>query len=277
MIKKKILRLYPLPAKEVALSGLYLSHRLFELGEKERPFVYANFLSSLDGRIAVEDLATGETYLPKALTTRADFRLFLELLAQADCLITHGGYLRALARGRLGNILQVDAHPLGGDLLEWRERHGLPPQPAVAIASASLDFPLPPELRASGQEVWIFTGEGADPLRVAAWRREGYPVLFAGRTEWVEGGALVEALSDLGYRSLYLIAGPRMLDTVVREGCLSRLYQTISHQLLGGEAFRTMVPGPLLGERGYLELRELYYDREGEGVGQWFAWFEPLS
>ncbi len=275
-MEKRLLRLYPLPAQEVALKGLYLSHRLFELGSPGRPFVYANFLASLDGRIAVEDLATGEPYLPKTLTTPTDFRLFLELLAQADCLITHGGYLRALARGKLGNILQVDAHPLGKDLASWRRRHGLTPQPAVAIASASLDFPLPPELRTHGQEVYIFTGEGADPVKVEGWRREGYPVLLAGRTAWVEGERLIEALSALGYRTLYLIAGPRMLDTVVRDGCLSRLYQTISHQLLGGELFRTMVPGPLLGERGYLKLRELYYDAEGPPVGQWFSWFEPL-
>lgn len=276
-MKREILRLYPLPAQTVELSGLYLEHRLFERGTKNRPFVYANFLASLDGRIAVEDLLTGETYLPKVLTTPADFRLFLELLAQADCLITHGGYLRALTQGKLGNVLQVDAHPLGEDLAEWRRRHGLSSQPAVAIASASLDFPIPPELRRCGQKVYIFTGEAADPIKVASWQKEGYPVFFAGRTAWVEGKAIVEALSALGHKTIYLIAGPRMLDTIVRDGCLSRLYQTISHQLLGGEAFRTMVPGgPLLREQGHLKLCALYYDPEGPVVGQWFSWFEPL-
>ncbi len=274
-MQKQIFRLYPSPFAQVTLEGLYLDHHLYRLGTADEPFVYANFLASLDGRIALEDIHTGRTYLPKSLTTSADFRLFLELEAQADCLITHGGYLRALAEGRLGNILQIGAHPRGADLVDWRRRHGLPPQPAIAIASASLDFIIPESVRRHGQKVYIFTGEEADPVKVAAWRREGYPVIFAGRGEMVEGGRLIPLLGRLGYRSLYLIAGPRMLDTVVRSGRLHRLYQTITHQLMGGELFRTLVPGPELGPAGHLTLRSLYYDPAGPGgAGQWFAQFD---
>ncbi len=274
-MQKQIFRLYPSPFAQVNLEGLYLEHRLHTLGTADKPFVYANFLSSLDGRIALEDMHTGETYLPKSLTTPTDFRLFLELEAQADCLITHGGYLRALAQGRLGNILQIGAHPRGADLVDWRRRHGLTPQPAIAIASASLDFIIPEAVRRHRQTVYIFTGEGADPVKVAAWRREGYPVIFAGRGEMVEGGRLIPLLGRLGYRSIYLIAGPKMLDTVVRSGWLHRLYQTITHQLMGGELFRTMVPGPELGPAGHLTLRSLYYDPAGPGgAGQWFAQFD---
>lgn len=274
-MQKQIFRLYPPPFAEVPLEGLYLGQRLFELGTPKRPFVYANFLASLDGRIALEDIQTGQTYLPKSLTTPADFRLFLELQAQADCLITHGGYLRALAAGKLGNILQVGAHPIGRDLLAWRVSQGLSPQPAIAIASSSLNFVIPSSVRDYQQPVYIFTGEGADPVLVEAWRREGYPVILAGSREIVEGRRLIPILGQLGYRSIYLIAGPTMLDTVVRGGYLSRLYQTITHQLMGGEAFRTMVPGPELGLTGHLRLRCLYYDPAGPGgAGQWFAQFD---
>ncbi len=274
-MQKQIFCLYPPPFAEASLEGLYLGQRLFELGTPKRPFVYANFLASLDGRIALEDIHTGQTYLPKSLTTPADFRLFLELEAQADCLITHGGYLRALAAGRLGNILHVGAHPAAEDLVNWRRSQGLAPQPAIAIASASLDFVIPDSVRTHGQAVYIFTGEGADPVRVDAWRREGYPVIFAGPGQTVEGRRLIPMLGQLGYRSIYLIAGPAMLDTVVRGGYLNRLYQTITHQLMGGEAFRTMVPGPELGLIGHLRLRSLYYDPAGPGgAGQWFAQFD---
>ncbi|BCX88530.1 hypothetical protein MIN45_P0899 [Methylomarinovum tepidoasis] len=274
-MQKQIFRLYPAPFAEVPLPGLYLQHRVFALGSPQKPFVYANFLASLDGRIALEDLHTGQTYLPKTLTTPADFRLFLELEAQADCLITHGGYLRALAEGRLGNILQIGAHPSGADLLPWRRQQGLAPQPAIAIASASLDFVIPDSVRAHRQQVFIFTGEGADPDKVTAWRKEGYPVIFAGRDTLVEGRRLIPILGELGFHSIYLIAGPAMLDTVVRSGHLQRLYQTITHQLMGGEAFRTMVPGPELGPAGHLILRALHYDPAGPGgAGQWFACFD---
>ena len=271
---KEIFRLYPPPFASVPLNGLYLQLNLHALGTPESPFIYANFVSSLDGRIALED-AGGQTYLPKRLTSPEDFRLFLELECQADCLITHGGYLRALAAGRLGNILHIGHPEAGRDLPAWRSAHGLPPQPAVVVASASLDFPMPASLREHGQTCYIATGAQADPSRVAYWREQGYEVLFAGDGTGVEGAALSRCLSERGYRRPYLIAGPRMLDTMVRGRRLARLFQTVTHQLMGGERFRSVLAGPELGDAGHLKLVSLYYDPDSpEGSGQWFCEFE---
>lgn len=271
----KLLCLYPPPFREVPVEGLYLSHRVHEQGNENSPFVYANFLSSLDGRIALEDVELGTSYIPKHLTTDSDFRLFMELHAQADCLITHGGYLRALGQRKLGNVLQVGTRPEHSDLAEWRRRNGLKPQPAVIIASASLNFPIHESLQEFGQEVYIATGRRADPARVRYWRKKGYRVLLTGEDKWVHGAPLIRELSALGYKSIYLIAGPHMLDTIVREKQLSRQYQTITHQLLGGEEFRTLLPGPILGPEGNLTLESLYYDPDSPaGSGQFFTRFE---
>lgn len=271
---KTIFRLFPPPFEEVALEGLYLRLNLHRLGTPEKPFVYANFLTSLDGRIALED-SSGQTYLPKSLTTPNDFRLFLELECQADCLITHGGYLRSLAEKRLGNILQIGLTDTTRDLAEWREAQGLVPQPAIVVASASLDFPMPPSIREHGQACYIATGEQADPAKLDYWRRQGYDIILAGKGRMVEGDVLTRRLGELGYRTIYLIAGPHMLDTMVREGRLARLFQTITHQLMGGEVFRTLLPGPELGPFGHLKLLSLYYDPSSPlGAGQWFAQFE---
>lgn len=246
------------------------------MGTPQQPFVYANFLSSLDGRIALEDPLTGQSYLPEVLTTPDDFRLFLELEAQADCLITHGGYLRALAEDRLGNILQIGLREEHRDLAAWRLQHGLAAQPAIVVASSSLDFPMPECLRTHQQTCYIATGATADPARVAYWQAQGYEVITAGNGKQVEGTPLVNALASRGYRRLYLIAGPQMLDTMIRDGQLSRLYQTISHQLMGGEVFHTLLPGAELGRQGQMKLRELYYDENSPSrSGQWFAQFEP--
>ncbi len=274
---KKIQRLYPAPSQEVFLQGLYLEQCIYELGSFEKPFVYANFLTTLDGRIALEDNHTGTSYLPKTMTTSDDFRLFLELHAQADCLITHGGYLRALAAGQLGNILQVGNSHNSADIVEWRRQRGLPAQPAIVVASSSLDFSLPQSISDHGQECIIATGENADSDRIAHWENQGYKVLRAGSHLQVEGAPLVSGLSQLGFRRLYLIAGPQMLDTMIRDRQLSRLYQTITHQLMGGEAFHTLLPGAQLGDLGHLRLNSLYYDPLSEnGVGQWFIRFDTL-
>lgn len=273
-MSKSIYRLYPPPYEEVGLRGLYLREALHLRGSVDRPFVYANFLTSLDGRIALEN-ADGQLHLPKALTTPDDFRLFLELQCQADCLVTHGGYLRALDQGRLGNVLQIGAHELGKDLVDWRVKQGLSPQPSIVIASASLDFPMPKSIRENGQACYIATGEGADPGRVAAWRQEGYEVIFAGRGSMVEGAMLTSRLGELGFRTIYLVAGPHMLETMVRESRLALMFQTISHQLMGGEVFSSLVPGPELGPFGHLKMVSLYYDPAAPtGAGQWFAQFE---
>lgn len=270
-------RLFPPPYGEVGLRGLYLGLGLHKLGRPGQPFVYANFLASLDGRIALED-AEGVAYLPKHLTTPDDFRLFLELQAQADCLITHGGYLRSLQAGRLGNILQIGLREDSADLAEWRAGQGLKPQPDIVIASASLDFPLPDSIRAHGQTCYIATGAKADPAKAEHWRGQACEVIVAGQGRRVEGGPLVRALAAKGYRSLYLIAGPDMLDTMLRDGQLGRLFQTITHQLMGGTAFRTVSPGPEFGPAGHLKLRSLYYDPNApDGTGQWFAQFDALG
>ncbi len=272
-MKRPVYRLYPPPYTDETLHGLYLALKLHELGTPERPFVYANFLSSLDGRIALEK-ANGDAYLPKSLTTPVDFRLFLELEAQADCLITHSSYLRSLSAGKLGNILQIGQREESADLTQWRIEQGLKPQPTVVIASASLDFPMPDSIREHGQTCLIATGQNADPAKAEGWRRRGFEVIIAG-SDRVEGGPLVRALGDRGLRSLYLIAGPYMLETMLRDGKLSRLFQTITHQLMGGEAFRTVSPGAEYGPLGHLKLRSLYYDPSSPyNSGQWFAQFD---
>ncbi len=274
IMSERILCLYPEPCGEVPLNGLYLQHHLHRLGSRDRPFVYANFLSSLDGRIAVEDSASDNPYIPEHISTQSDLRLFLELQAQADCLITHGGYMRALSEGRLGNVLQVGVQPGAEDLPQWRAAQKLPPQPAIVIASASLDFPLHPSLEEQAQSVYIATGRDADSGRINEWRARGCRILFAGESASVEGEALIKALQEQGLKSIYLVAGPRMLDTMVRQRQLSRLYHTITHQLVGGTDFHTMLPGQMLGAQGRLRLRSLYYDADTPvGAGQFFAQF----
>ena len=270
-MQENLLRLYPQPGENSAITGLYLAHQVHRLGTIESPFVYANFLSSLDGRIALEDVTRSTTYIPKHLTTDADFRLFMELHAQADCLITHGGYMRALSEGRLGNILQIRDK----DLVEWRHSNDLKAQPAVIIASASLNFPMHTSLHEHAQTVYIATGRNADPDRIRYWQNLGYPILITGEDRMVHGAPLIHELRGLGYKSIYLIAGPQMLDTIVREKQLFRLYLTITHQLIGGTDFRTLLTGSMLGAEGNLILKSLYYDPYSPtGSGQLFMQFD---
>lgn len=274
----KILRLYPGPPRETALVGTYLAHNIQTLGTAAAPFVYANFVCSLDGRIALKDSSTGRSYLPAGLTGDSDFRLLLELAAQADCLITHAGYLRAIAAGHLDDILQVGISRETRDLSEWRRDNGLAPQPAVAIASGSLDFSIPDSLVRHAQRVFVATGEKAPSEKMKVLRANGHDVIIAGKGTFVEGAQLARALAQRGFRSLFLLAGPRMLEAMLRDGVLSRLYMTVVHRLLGGEGFQSLISGPELGLAGRLRMSSLFFDPVGpENTGQWFVQFEPCG
>ena len=274
----QIVELYPRSGTSRTLNGTYLSHELHTRGTPEQPFVYANFVSSLDGRIAVVEADTGESYVLEDLTSGHDWRLFQELQAQADCMVTHGGYLRALAKGKFQDILQVGLAKQALDIGRWREEHGLTRQPAIAIVSRTLDFPIPPSLAQHEQPVHIITANDAPADRVASWREHGCEVVLAGRGTSVEGPALIRTLGERGYARLYLLAGPQMLETALRNGSLSRLYLTLTHQLIGGELFHTLTAGPRLGGAGRLQLHTLYYDSVApKGTGQFFASFDVRS
>jgi riboflavin biosynthesis pyrimidine reductase len=257
------------------LDGTYLAHDLHALGTPEQPFVYANFVSSLDGRIAVVEAHTGESYVLEDLTSSHDWRLFQELQAQADCMVTHGGYLRALAERKFDDILQVGLTRQALDIGEWRTAHGLTRQPAIAIVSRTLDFPIPASLERHEQPVHIITTSDAPAERVALWRDRRCEVVFAGTGASVQGAPMIRALGARGYARLYLLAGPQMLETVLRDSSLSRLYLTLTHQVIGGETFHTLTAGARLGRAGRLQLHTLYYDAASpKGTGQWFASFD---
>ena len=270
---RDVLQLYPPPARTRQLEGLYLNERLPPPAPGVPALVYANFVTSLDGRIAVTD-AEGRSRLPEGLTNPRDWRLFQELQAHADCLVIHGGYLRALAANRLGNVLQVGLADGSDDIAGWREGQGMAAQPAVAILSDSLDFPIPDSLVASGQPVHILTTAFDRHGRRSALREAGFEVVVTGSGR-VRSRDAVEALAERGYRRLYLQTGPRMLDFALRDHMLSRLYLTIRTRLVGGERFDTMVRGALLGDAGSVRLGALYLDEAaGDDAGQLFARFD---
>ena len=273
--RRQVVRLFPVPSRSRPLEGLYLNEDLPAPVAGVPALVYANFVTSLDGRVAVSDDG-GTSRLPEGLTNSRDWRLFQELQAHADCLVSHGGYLRAFAAGRLGNILQVGTGDGSGDIVRWRAAQGMTGQPAVAIVSASLDMPIPDSLSTYAQPVHVLTTTTANEDRRAALEEAGYDVVATGAGPWVRARDAVESLAERGYRRLYLQTGPRMLESALRDRVLARLYLTISHRLVGGDRFDTMVRGDApLGVAGRLRLSALYLDEAPDlDCGQLFARFD---
>lgn len=268
-----ILQLYPPPAQPFPLHGLYLAHNLRQLAEKTgNPFVYANYITSLDGRIAIPHAEKPGMTVPKTIANDRDWRLFQELAVQADVWITSGRYLRDYADGRAQEILNVYNHPQFADLAEWRRAQGLPLYPALAVVSASLDFSIPPEL--AERTVFVFTVENVDPNRVRGLQRQTAQVIVAGETS-VDGARMVAALFERGYRTIYNTTGPKVMHRLLAGGVLNRLYLTHANRILGGAPFSSMVEGELLQPAVDFRLQALYLDAEGvDGLGQVFGVYD---
>jgi riboflavin biosynthesis pyrimidine reductase len=275
-LREAVTRLYPLPSQSAPLHGLYLDHRLHTRGNPEQPFVYSNFVTSLDGRIGIESKGRATHKVPDAIANPRDWRLYQELAGQAEVLITSGRFFRQSSVGEEQDLLPVGTQSEFDDIRDWRSQHGLAPQPDIIILSASLAIPLAALEPYRTRRVLVATGEQADPERMRVLEENGIEVLLTGSGTQVEGRLLVERLGSMGYRSLYAIAGPGVFYTLLEAGVLDRLYLTIACQLLGGNIIDTLTSGELLSPAQGMHLIELHHDpHTPEGAGQLFGIFEP--
>lgn len=262
-----ISQLFPEVAQR-PLQNLYLNHNLRQIAQqRQRPFVYANFVTSLDGRIAIPHPTKSGLKVPETIANDRDWRLFQELATQADLIISTGRYLRDWADGRAQEILRVD-DPEFDDLRAWRMENGLGPQPDIAIVSGSLDFPIPDVLTADGRRVIVFTTDNPDPMRAAEIEAQAGKLYMAGEAS-VSGEKMVKIMGELGYKAVYSAAGPRILHLLLTGGVLDRLYLTQVGRLLGGSPFSTILEGDLLETAVDTRLHTLYHDPLAlDGLGQ---------
>ena len=271
-----VTRLYPAPGNEQTLQGLYMDHRLHTRGSIGRPFIFSNFITSLDGRIAIAAVGRNTHMVPEAISNRRDWRLYQELAGQADLLITSGRFLRQDIAGEAQDSLPVGDEEEYADIRDWRIEQGLSPQPDIAVLSASLDIPLESLTPYKQRRIKIITGEKADPQRIASLRDNNIEVILAGSGKQVDGRAMISALAKHNYQSIYSVAGPAVFHTLLATGAIDRLYITISYQLLGGHVFDSLTRGPLLDPARGMQLVQLYHDPHSpEGAGQMFCVFEP--
>lgn len=256
-----LVRLLPAPTERVPLRGLYLAHDLRNEIQDDRAFCFSNFVVSLDGRASLSSSA-GEppTGVPPSLTSAGDWRLFQELVAQSDAVLVSGRYVREVAQGRAQPLVQLD-RPGMDDLLAWRKTEDLPASPDVVVVSSSLDVD-PAAAHRLGPRVSVVTGATGSPERAAVLRDAGIEVIAAGETGGVEGGRLAGVLADLGYRTVYVAAGPVLLRLLVASGVLDRLFVTTVNRLLGGQRFATLIEGEAFDPPAGLTLEALYLDTE---------------
>ncbi len=219
----KVLRLYPLPAREV--SAIYEDLDLPPAGRRNdsRPYVVLNMISSLDGRAAVEGRAS-------RLGSAADRQTMRTLRAKADAVMVGAGTLRA-ERLTLGLDSPADSHPL------------------AVIATSSGDVPLESNLiTPEGQGVLVITREN---VTVSSGEHRVVPLPADGSGNLDLGVALEVLKAEHGVNLLLVEGGPKLNHSFLSRALADELFLTLAPILIGGtlEAGPTILDGPLLPRR----------------------------
>jgi riboflavin biosynthesis pyrimidine reductase len=261
-----LIQLYPPSAKELPLKGAYLAHNLRQYGIRDsRPYIYSNYITSIDGRIAIPREDGSGMTVPESIANERDWRLFQELAAQADLVISSGRYLRDWADGRAQEILRVD-DPRFADLRQWRKDQNLSPYPDIAIISGSLQFPIPDTT--GNRKVLVFTTAEADTKRIKEIEDQAGRVLIAG-DQSVRGDEIARHMADMGYQNVFNSTGPKVLHLLLDDDVLDRLYVTHANKLLGGKPFSSIVEGSLFHPAVPLQINSIYLDKFAlDGLGQ---------
>jgi len=252
--------LFPKHQTNIPLKQLYLSLCLHQEAKAGDVLIYSNYIASLDGRIALRDGQAGEFSVPASIANKRDWRLYQELAAQADVMITSARYFRQLDQGCAQDLLPVGQEPDYADLAVWRAKQGLKPQPDIVIVSASLDIPLAAIQSLQDRRIWVLAVQGADAARCKQLEDIGVGVVQTDGKS-VQGKALRCFLIEQGYRSAYMIAGSAIHHTLLADGVLNRLFLTTHLSLLGQDDFHTILQGHLSPVNTI--LRSLYLDAEG--------------
>jgi GTP cyclohydrolase II len=203
-----------------------------------RPFVTLAYAQSLDGSIA------GEGNRPLSLSCGSALALTHELRAAHDAILVGIGTV-------LADNPRLNVRLVSGD------------DPRPIVVDSRLRIPHHVNLLDSGRAIWLAAtpaapGEAEEELNARGAEVLRMPALPNG---WVDLGALLKRLDDLGVRDVLVEGGARILTSFLESGLVDYLVVTISPRFVGG--VRALSSRELAG---YPRLRGWRAERVGEDL-----------
>jgi riboflavin-specific deaminase-like protein len=204
-----------------------------ERAPADRPFVYANMVTSIDGRAAVGGSS-------RMLGSPADTLMLTELRTLADAVLIGTRTVRAEGYARLVG------HP---DRIARRRAAGRPDTPTAVLLSRTLDVPWEAGLfAAADQPVLVYTGtEGDVPAHVAA------PVEIVRLRDPTPAAALAD-LRTRGVRAALCEGGPTLNRALLAGGLVDEVFITVAPLVTADDDAPRIVQGVALPTPATLSL-----------------------
>ena len=225
----------------VTAAGALAAADLASLASEARPHVFMNFVSTLDGRAALD----GST---RPLGGPADLEMLLSLRDVADAVLIGPGTVRAEGYARL----------IGSDVRRAaRGAAGLAEDPPAVLISRRGDIPWEAGLFAAPEQpVIVYTAANpAPPADVAA------PVEVVRLDPCTPGAALAD-LRARGFRALLSEGGPTLFHGLLAAGLVDELFLTLTPLLTGDDTETGILTGGRLADPARMRLRWIL--RSGE-------------
>jgi riboflavin biosynthesis pyrimidine reductase len=231
----------PAPAAVQAIATLY--GNVASPATAVRPRVRANMVESADGGVSLNGRSA-------PLSGPADRMVFAVLRSLADVILVGAGTAR------------TEHYRPVRDAEVWAGlRAGLPPTPAIAVVTGSLDLDACARLLTDAPahaRTIVLTTAAAPAKRRAAL--DGKAIVIVAGQQRVDIARVVAALADLGHRNILVEGGPSLLGQIAAADMLDELCLTISPVLAGGRAGR-IVAQRATGAAGHrLKLAHLLAD-----------------
>lgn len=189
------------------------------------PRVYANFVSSLDGVVALPSVEASPSVLSDK--SEADRFVMSLLRACADVVLIGAGTLRAEPDHRW--TPEFVFPQATDDYTSLRAALGLAPEPMLAVVTSSgvLDSEIP----ALKGALLLTTASGA--RRLQGKRSIPATILEAGDEERLDFRTVIQTLRSRGMRTILSEGGPTVMGQLLELRLLDELFLTVSPVVMG--------------------------------------------
>ena len=234
----------------------------------ERPTVIANFVSTVDGAVALgpSEPAAGGGEISGF--SDADRFMMALLRGLADVVIVGAGTVRVGNRHRwTAGYLQP---ALAADFAAWRAELWLSAQPTMVVVTASGNLdPTHPGLSAPDVPVIVATTPAGAARLGSRPLPANMTVEAVGSEERVPAGAILELVRGTGARLALCEGGPHLFGELLRARLIDELFLTLAPQLVGRDTYAhrlALVEGTSFGEGHGRWSRLLAVRRAGDDL-----------